>query len=438
MERTKYDVFISYSRKDYVDDNGNIIQGNVISQIKEVFNNSNISFWFDEEGIHLGDEYMKKLAEAIADSSIILFISSVNSNSSEWTAGEIGTAHLYKKKIIPFRLDESPFAKSIIVKIASLNYIDYYQNHEKAFSELVKAINIYKEEQEQIRIEDEKRKEQLALLARMDEIRKEIQSLISDYKRLNSQQHNYLNQIYEKKESLGENKKRCPVCDKEQDIRTQYCERCGLQYPLLFSLDSNTDSFDILQLSIAKANWSYVNDAKRIKEENDIIKKDNSNLTSKLKTTEQEKKRAQEQVEALKGELKRSEEKFNKASKDYMYELLDKKSSETVKLYEGDKYGNIRVKNNSKSQNSKNVLSDDLKAEILDLQHSKEDIFQFVKSFCNNKNIKVSTNLLQTKMSYSKLSQALNDSYNITLAVHTIKSYITVGDLIDAIWKQSQ
>ena len=39
----KYDVFISYSRKDYVDINENIIKGNVISRIKELFK-ENINF----------------------------------------------------------------------------------------------------------------------------------------------------------------------------------------------------------------------------------------------------------------------------------------------------------------------------------------------------------------------------------------------------------
>ena len=40
MENTsdyKYDVFISYSRKDYVDENKNVLPHNVISQIKEPF-----------------------------------------------------------------------------------------------------------------------------------------------------------------------------------------------------------------------------------------------------------------------------------------------------------------------------------------------------------------------------------------------------------------
>ena len=46
----KYDVFISYSRKDYVDKAGNIIEGNIITQIKELLASNGYTYWFDESG----------------------------------------------------------------------------------------------------------------------------------------------------------------------------------------------------------------------------------------------------------------------------------------------------------------------------------------------------------------------------------------------------
>ena len=52
----EYDVFISYSRKDYVDEcSGEIIPNNIVSQIKNVLENANFSYWFDEKGIYSGD-----------------------------------------------------------------------------------------------------------------------------------------------------------------------------------------------------------------------------------------------------------------------------------------------------------------------------------------------------------------------------------------------
>ena len=76
MEQTKYDVFISYSRKDYVDEKKNVIPGNVVSKIKEALTQAGISYWFDEEGIYSGDEFAGVLTKAIRNSQIFLFISS--------------------------------------------------------------------------------------------------------------------------------------------------------------------------------------------------------------------------------------------------------------------------------------------------------------------------------------------------------------------------
>ncbi len=75
----KYDVFISYSRKDYVDENKNVIPGNVVSKIKDKLSEAGISYWFDEEGINYGDDFVDKIVTHIEQSDIFLYISSANS-----------------------------------------------------------------------------------------------------------------------------------------------------------------------------------------------------------------------------------------------------------------------------------------------------------------------------------------------------------------------
>lgn len=57
MEQSKYDVFISYSRKDYVDEAGNVILDNVVSKVKDKLKGAGVSFWFDEDGIYSGQEF---------------------------------------------------------------------------------------------------------------------------------------------------------------------------------------------------------------------------------------------------------------------------------------------------------------------------------------------------------------------------------------------
>lgn len=135
----EYDVFISYSRKDYLDDAGNVLKNNVLSKIKETLKSNGRSFWFDEEGIYSGDEFASVITRAIRNSKIFLFISSVNSNQSKWTSNEISTALEFGKPIIPFRLDGSPYNDSVMMKIVSLDYIEG-KDVEKAMGKLLRAI----------------------------------------------------------------------------------------------------------------------------------------------------------------------------------------------------------------------------------------------------------------------------------------------------------
>lgn len=137
-----FDVFISYSRKDYVDDVGNIIPNNMLSRIKHTLKANGISYWFDEEGIYSGDEFASVLTKAIRNARIFLFISSVNSNQSKWTSNEISTALEFKKTIIPFRLDKSPYNDSVMMKIVSIHYIEC-NDEEKALSNLLRDIKCH-------------------------------------------------------------------------------------------------------------------------------------------------------------------------------------------------------------------------------------------------------------------------------------------------------
>ena len=64
----KYDVFISYSRRDYVDESYNVIPGNAIAEIQNVFDENGITYWFDKDGIYSGQEFIEIITGAIAES----------------------------------------------------------------------------------------------------------------------------------------------------------------------------------------------------------------------------------------------------------------------------------------------------------------------------------------------------------------------------------
>ena len=142
MEQKKYDVFISYSRSDYLDDQMNEIPGNAISLIKKAFTEANISYWIDEEGIDWGDKFPEVISSSIESSSIVVFVSSKNSIGSKWVTKEIALAESLEKHIIPIRIDDTSYSKNgkLAFRVVDLNHIDYYKNPTKALDNLVNEL----------------------------------------------------------------------------------------------------------------------------------------------------------------------------------------------------------------------------------------------------------------------------------------------------------
>lgn len=158
MTQIKYNVFISYSRKDYVDEQMKVMPSNVVSKVKDALTAASITYWFDEEGIYSGDNFTEKIVRSIEESQLFLFISTANANSSHWTSKEIATADELGKKIIPLRVDRSPYERSVIFRIANLSYIDYFSNPEKGIEDLIKSIKNYLAE---LAAEEERRKAEI-------------------------------------------------------------------------------------------------------------------------------------------------------------------------------------------------------------------------------------------------------------------------------------
>ena len=441
MEQTKYDVFISYSRKDYVDQQGNVIPGNIISQIKDAFQNSGIQYWFDEEGIYSGDKYMEKLADAIFSSTAFVFVSSMNSNASEWTAGEIGTAHLYKKKIIPFRLDDSPFARSIIVKIAHLDYIDCGPNPQKAIEDLVCSVLAAKEEEDKKQCEEEERRRKELIKERRSEVQQEIQNLASDLRRVSSQQQNIIDQIIEQKSILDETDKTCPVCQKKAQLSQRYCDRCGFDYPLLYGL-ANAE-IDTVHLAILRGVWKEVelqqNRKQKLEEANNLL----SVTEQKMKESYQELQVKEHECTELSKQLSDNKAKLERLRSEvvsYQTEIANYRKEVAAlkkKIKELNtkqtKVENTIVNKAERDYNQQGRVGMSNGDEVFS---ARANVFSFIKSFCNNKNIKESSTMISAKVKYRKLSEALKEIYHVELSEFALQSFSTIGDLVDTIWQE--
>lgn len=196
MEEIKYDVFISYSRKDYFDKQNNVIPGNEISKILQALTDAGISYWIDKEGIGYGDYFREKIMQNIKASRIFLFLSTYNSNNTDWTAIETTYASKLGKCIIPIRIDNSVYSDEIIPSIVLLDPIKYYEEPEQKRRDLIDTIReqlviIKIKEEEYIKIEIEEKNK------RIKELQNLINQLTSEIDSLNEEKIAINNRIEE-------------------------------------------------------------------------------------------------------------------------------------------------------------------------------------------------------------------------------------------------
>ncbi len=111
----KYDIFISYSRHDT----------EIVNKIVSILEHEGFKIWIDKNGIESGDAFKHVIVKAIEQSSCVLFFSSIASNSSKWTAKEIGVAAYENKCIIPILIDNSKYNPEVKFDLINLDHIDF-------------------------------------------------------------------------------------------------------------------------------------------------------------------------------------------------------------------------------------------------------------------------------------------------------------------------
>ena len=136
----KYDVFISYSRKDLDE----------VSTFVEMLKTRipTLEVWMDLEGITAADEFDEKIISAIDASSYVIFAVSPNSNSigegsSEWTKKELVYAKNTGKKVIPVLLNGAELNSWFLFEFGRVDCIDSTSKHqiEKLLKNIAKWTN---------------------------------------------------------------------------------------------------------------------------------------------------------------------------------------------------------------------------------------------------------------------------------------------------------
>lgn len=118
----KYDVFISYSRKDSM----------VVDRICQELDKCDIKYFIDRKGLSGGGQFPIELEDAINDSKVVLFIASNNSYQSKFTIGEITYAFNRKEKgsIIPYVIDNSDLltVKGLSLMLGDANILNILEH----------------------------------------------------------------------------------------------------------------------------------------------------------------------------------------------------------------------------------------------------------------------------------------------------------------------
>ena len=132
-------VFISYAKKDYIATDGSVVPGNFVDKIIETFRQEGITYWLDREQLAGGDTYAARITRNIKECDVFLFLSTEAANSSEWTMREISMAIQEGKRIIPVRLDNSPYDDAVSLYLSSVQYIDWMEMGQKTALERIVA-----------------------------------------------------------------------------------------------------------------------------------------------------------------------------------------------------------------------------------------------------------------------------------------------------------
>ena len=494
----KYDVFISYSRRDYVDESYNVIPGNAIAEIQNVFDENGITYWFDKDGIYSGQEFIEIITGAIAESKMLIFISSKHSNESMWTAGEIFEALDGEKAIIPVKIDNSQYNKKFKLLIRPLDYIDYQENPPNALKDLLRAINKVKEDIAQKQREEEKLRQEKEAEAKKEKIKEEISVLAKDCQRLTLQQIDVVKQIFEKQTYIGNTTKICPICDKEVSISSNFCSRCGWTFPILYYIDGNdTYQLDEKQLSVARTNWRSINMVSELQTIKSNLEIENQRLQRSLL-------QATEDCKSMTENLKKNESAIQKAKIEIkQMQILNKESDSRIKELEfsiiESTRENEKIKNDLRDKEKRLLCSieenkqlqkrlsdeqtkarkvqkeyEDLLAEqkvktqpqskpIVPKQEApsvnrstnmasgnssvvnsnknkafknKNDVFGLVRSLCTGSLITLDTNIITAGLRIYPLIQILDKDYELTYSEKAISNLFTIGNLVNAIWER--
>lgn len=119
LNKPKYDVFISYSSKDY----------KAAQKVGKIFEKHGCSYFIAQDKMKTGDIFSDKIREALINSREFCLIYSPSSRQSAWVTSEWGSAWTLKKKITPvlLKLTEDDILDKH-QRLKEFQYIEFFED----------------------------------------------------------------------------------------------------------------------------------------------------------------------------------------------------------------------------------------------------------------------------------------------------------------------
>ncbi len=128
----KYDLFFCYSRND----------AHIVRKVYQFLKQSGLRCWIDMDNIASGDFFKENIINTINQSRCLLFFSSEHSNQSTWAIKEVCYAIDKNIKVMPVRLDNTPYNSSLLLDLATIDCIYLSEhNYDVAMERIINSLN---------------------------------------------------------------------------------------------------------------------------------------------------------------------------------------------------------------------------------------------------------------------------------------------------------
>lgn len=172
----KYDVFISYSRKDIK------IAKQICAVLDSYAQHYKFEYFFDQDDIISRDEYLKRISRAIFESKTMLFIASKNSYESEFCAKELLFADKQKVHIHQYRIDDAVVPLDIDMLLGTHQYREAKSTSIEGMVREVMADSLKCNIEPISQLEERRRREEEILREKQNSLEREKQAKLNKLK----------------------------------------------------------------------------------------------------------------------------------------------------------------------------------------------------------------------------------------------------------------